>query len=422
MSTPTTQVHTSFDIQWVRKQFPAFSRQINGFPAAFLDGPGGTQVPQRVIDAISDYLICCNANTHGQYPTSRDSDAVLAQAHQAMADFLNCDADEVAFGPNMTTLTLSLSRAIGRALKAGDEIVVTNLDHSANVSPWVALEELGVKIQRVDINPDDCTLNLADLKSKLNSRTRVVAVGYASNAVGTVNPVAEITKLAHEAGALVFIDAVHYAPHGLIDVRAIDCDFLACSPYKFFGPHSGVLFGKRERLKVLKPYKVRPASNDLPDAWETGTQNHECMAGVLAAVDYIAGIGRRASDEKLGRRQALEVAFGAIHGYERQLMEKLIAGLLAIPGVTVYGIRDPKQFDQRVGTVSIRMKGHSPAEIANQLGDKGLFTWDGNFYALDLTERLGIEDQGGLLRIGVLHYNAEQEIERLLAELRAMGS
>ncbi|PWT72989.1 MAG: cysteine desulfurase-like protein [Proteobacteria bacterium] len=430
MSTTTTPAQASFDIEWVRQQFPSFQRKIHGQPAAFLDGPGGTQVPQRVIDAISDYLVRCNANTHGQYATSRESDQLILEAHQAMADFLNCDADEVAFGPNMTTLTLALSRAIGRTLKPGDEIVVTRLDHSANVSPWVALEELGVKIQRVDLNVEDCTLNMADLKSKLNQRTRVVAVGYASNGVGTVNPVAEITRLAHQVGALVFIDAVHYAPHGLIDVRAIGCDFLACSPYKFFGPHSGVLYGKREKFKALKPYKVRPASNDLPDAWETGTQNHECMAGVLAAVDYIADIGRRmgfhfAKDASSGvptlkRRQALEVAYAEIHRYERSLTEKLIRGLLAIPGITVYGVRDPKQFDQRVGTVSMRMKDRTPQQIATRLGGKGLFTWDGNFYALDLTERLGVEEQGGLLRIGVLHYNTEAEVDRLLGELRSM--
>jgi len=419
MSTTTTSAHTSFDIQWVREQFPAFARKINGYPAAFLDGPGGTQVPQRVIDAISDYLVRCNANTHGMYPTSRESDEVIAQAHQAMADFLHCDAEEVAFGPNMTTLTLALSRAIGRTLKAGDEIVVTALDHSANVSPWEALQELGVVIRRVDINTDDCTLNLADLKSKVNDRTRVVAVGYASNGVGTINPVADITRLAHQAGALVFIDAVHYAPHGLIDVRAIDCDFLACSPYKFFGPHSGVLFGKRKQMKELKPYKVRPAANNLPDAWETGTQNHECMAGVLAAVDYIAAIGRHATGKKMSRRESLVAAYAEIHDYERHLTDRLISGLLDIPGVTVYGIRDKGRFDQRVGTVSIRMNGHMPQQMATRLGEKGLFTWDGNFYALDLTERLGVESKGGLLRIGVLHYNTEDEIDRLLAELRA---
>jgi selenocysteine lyase/cysteine desulfurase len=232
--------------------------------------------------------------------------------------------------------------------------------------------------------------------------------------------VAEITRLAHAAGAQVFIDAVHYAPHGLIDVRAIDCDFLACSPYKFFGPHAGVLFGKRERMQALKPYKVRPASNHLPDAWETGTQNHECMAGVMAAVDYIAEIGRRSKGGGLGRREALRAAYEAIHRHERQLTEKLIAGLLAIPGITVYGITDPTRFDERVGTISIRMKNYTPHEIASRLGDKGLFTWDGNFYALDLTEHLGVEDQGGLLRIGIVHYNTAEEIERLLAELRSL--
>jgi len=422
MSSTTTSAPAVLDLPWVRDQFPSFRRKINGHPAAFLDGPGGTQVPQSVIDAIADYLVRCNANTHGQYATSRESDQLIADAHQAMADFLHCDADEVAFGPNMTTLTLGLSRAIGRTLKPGDEIVVTRLDHSANVSPWVALEELGVKIQRVDFNPADCTLDLADLKSKLNARTRVVAVGYASNAVGTVNPVAEITRLAHNVGALVFIDAVHYAPHGLIDVRAIECDFLACSPYKFFGPHSGVLYGKREKLQALKPYKVRPASNDLPDAWETGTQNHECMAGVLAAVEYIASIGHRSSEEKLTRRAALQSAYRHIHNHERRLTEKLVSGLLAIPGVTVYGITDPRHFDHRVGTISIRMRTRTPHQIADHLGNKGLFTWDGNFYALDVTERLGVEDQGGLVRIGILHYNSDDEIDRLLAELKFLSS
>jgi cysteine desulfurase family protein (TIGR01976 family) len=415
-----SRTQASFDIQWMREQFPSFKRKVNGYAAAFLDGPGGTQVPQGVIDAISDYLVRCNANTHGQYATSRESDEVIAQAHQAMADFLNCDADEVAFGANMTTLTLSLSRAVGRTLQAGDEVLVTRLDHSANVSPWVALEELGVRIQRVDFNPSDCTLDLEQLKSKLNGRTRMVAVGYASNAVGTINPVAEITRMAHAAGAQVFIDAVHYAPHGLIDVRAIDCDFLACSPYKCFGPHSGVLYGKRERMQALKPYKVRPASNELPHAWETGTQNHECMAGVLAAVEYIASIGNYNAGT-LTRRESLKLAYAAIHQHERRLTEKLISGLLAISGVTVYGITDAPRFDRRVGTVSIRMKGHTPHDIAKHLGEKGLFTWDGNFYALDLTERLGVEGDGGLLRIGVLHYNTEEEIERLLAELRSLS-
>jgi cysteine desulfurase family protein (TIGR01976 family) len=422
MSIPTaTAAQSSLDIEWIRDHFPAFNRVVNGHSAAFLDGPGGTQVPQRVIDAISDYLIRCNANTHGQYATSRESDGVIEQAHQAMADFLNCGADEVVFGPNMTTLTLALSRAIGRTLKAEDEVIVTRLDHSANVSPWAALEETGAKILHVDFNPDDCTLNIDDLKSKLSNKTKLVAVGYASNAVGTINPVAEITKLAHAAGAWCFIDAVHYAPHGLIDVRQIDCDFLACSPYKFFGPHSGVLYGKREHLKLLRPYKVRPASNDLPDAWETGTQNHECMAGVIAAVDYIASIGRHSSTEKLDRRAALTAAYARIHDHERQLTQQLIAGLLQIPGITIYGIRDPKQFDHRVGTVSIRIKGVSPHDAAKRLGDKGLFVWDGNFYALDLTERLGVEDSGGLIRIGVLHYNTEAEIDRLLQELRAIA-
>ncbi len=418
----TIPVQSSLDIEWVRAQFPAFARRVNGYPAAFLDGPGGTQVPHAVIDAISEYLVQSNANTHGQYVTSRESDEVIAHAHQAIADFLNCDADEVAFGPNMTTLTLSLSRAVGRTLKKGDEVVVTTLDHSANVSPWVALEEHGVTIRKVDINAADCTLDLNNLKSKLSGRTRVVAVGYASNAVGTINPVAEITRLARKVGAVVFVDAVHYAPHGLIDVRALDCDFLACSPYKFFGPHAGVLYGKRDKLQSLKPYKVRAASNNIPHAWETGTQNHEGMAGVRAAVDYIASISAHVSNVTLNRRSALKNSYELIHTYERELTTMLLAGLSEIPGVTVFGITNPACFNDRVGTVSIRMKSRTPQEIAKHVGDRGLFTWDGNFYALNLTERLGVEDKGGLLRIGVLHYNTADEVQRLLAELRKLAS
>ncbi len=410
-----------FDIQWIRGQFPALSKTVNGYPAAFFDGPGGTQVPQRVIDAMTGYLVRCNANTHGAYATSRESDQVIAEAHHAMADLLCCDADEVVFGPNMTTLTFALSRALSRELSAGDEIVVTTLDHSANVSPWEALQESGVVIRKVDIHPQDCTLDMDDLRAKLSSRTRLVAVGYASNAVGTVNPVGEIARLAHAAGALAFVDAVHYAPHGLIDVRALDCDFLACSPYKFFGPHAGVLYGKRERLKAMRPYKVRAATNELPDAWETGTQNHEAMAGVTAAVDYLADIGRRAAGAGMARRAALGAAFAETHGYEARLTEMLISGLLDIPGLTFYGVRERARFEQRVGTVSIRLERHSPNEIATRLAERGLFTWDGNFYALDLTERLGVEDNGGLLRIGIVHYNTADEVQRLLAELRSIA-
>jgi cysteine desulfurase family protein (TIGR01976 family) len=411
----------TLDIDWVRRQFPALALEVEGRPAAYFDGPGGTQVPQRVIDAMRDYLAGSNANTHGAFATSRKSDAVIAQAHAAMADLLGCDAEEVVFGPNMTSLTFSLSRALGRELGPGDEIVVTRMDHDGNVAPWCALEERGCRTRFVDINPSDCTLDMADLERQITPRTRVVAFGYASNAVGTINGVEEIIRRAHAAGALAFVDAVHYAPHGPIDVRRLDCDFLACSPYKLFGPHSGVLYGKREHLSRLRPYKVRPASEENPYRWETGTQNHEGQAGIVGAVDYLAELGRRASPGAVSRRAALLAAYDVIRPYERSLLERLISGLLALPGLTLYGIKDPARFGQRVPTVAIRMAGHSPRELATYLGERGIFTWDGNYYALNLSERLGVEPSGGMLRIGLVHYNTSEEVDRLLAALRQLG-
>jgi cysteine desulfurase family protein (TIGR01976 family) len=390
---------------------------VNGHPAAFLDGPAGTQVPKQVMDAIQKYLLNSNANTCGAFATSRASDAMIASARAAMADFFHCDQDEVVFGQNMTTITFALSRAIGRDLKPGDEIVVTTLDHDANVAPWRALEEKGVVIRQVDIREADCTLDLDDLKRKITSKTKVVAVGYASNAVGTINPVAEITKLAHDAGALMFIDAVHYAPHGPIDVRALDCDFLACSPYKFFGPHMGTLYGKREHLLRLKPYKVRPAYDSLPDRWETGTQLHELIAGVAAAVDYIAELGRRCDPSAQDRRSALLAAYRATRQHEMALLSQLIPGLLAIPGLQFFGITDANRFSERCSTVSVRLPNHKPVEVAAFLGERGIFTWDGNYYAVNLTECLGVEQTGGLLRIGLVHYNTAEEVGRLLAAL-----
>ena len=406
-----------FDIRWVRAQFPALRQEVNGRPAVFFDAPGGTQVPERVIDAMRDYLASSNANTHGAFVTSRRSDEIIANAHGAVADLLGCDTDEVVFGPNMTTLAFALSRAIGRELKPGDELIVTRLDHDANVAPWVALEERGAVVRFVDIHPQDCMLDMDDLKRQIDKRTRVVAAGYAANAVGTINDVAEVVRLSHRVGALAFIDAVHYAPHGPIDVRALDCDFLACSSYKFFGPHCGVLYGKREHLTRLQPYKVRPASEALPDRWETGTQNHEGQAGVAAAIDYVAELGRRVSPEASTRRAQLLAAYSAIRDYERGLAERLISGLLIIPGLTFYGIRDPERFDHRTPTVAIRMEGHTPRQLAEYLGECGIFTWDGNYYALNLTERLGVESTGGMLRIGLVHYNTAEEVDRLLAAL-----
>src|SRR5262252_4235187 len=350
------------DIPWVRRQFPALKQTVNGKPAVFFDAPGGTQVPQRVIDAISEYLSKWNANLGGAFLTSQRTDKIIADAHAAMADFLNCDADEVVFGPNMTTLTFAASRAIGREFKSGDELLVTVLDHDANVSPWVALEERGVKVPTADIKPSDCTLDMFDLQAKIRRSTRLVAVGYAANAVGTINDVAEVVRLAHGVGALAFIDAVHFAPHGLIDVRALDCDFLACSSYKFFGPHMGILYGKREHLKRFKPYKVRPNTNAIPNCWEWGTLNHECIAGIEACVEYIADIGRRSrasldgpfdsapgrqarrlspESEMATRRKDIEGAYAVIHEHERALLETMMGGLKTIPGLKIYGISDP---------------------------------------------------------------------------------
>jgi cysteine desulfurase family protein (TIGR01976 family) len=411
----------TLDIAWARAQFPALAQKVNGRSAIFFDGPGGTQVSQRVIDAMRDYLVRSNANTHGAFATSRRSDEIIAAAHAAVADLLGCDADEVVFGPNMTALTFALSHAIGRELRPGDEVVVTRLDHDANVAPWLALEERGAVIRTVDIHVEDCTLDVADLSRQINRHTRLVAVGYASNAVGTINDVAEIVRLAHGVGAMAFIDAVHYAPHGSIDVRALDCDFLACSPYKFFGPHTGALYGKREHLMRLRPYKVRPAADQIPDRWETGTQNHEGLAGVAAAVDYLAELGRRADPAGTTRRSALLAAYEAIRPYELGLVERLIAGLLEVPGLTFYGIRDPARFDRRVPTVAVRLAGHTPRKLAEFLAARGIFTWDGNYYALNLTERLGVESSGGMLRIGLVHYSTEEEVERLLAALRELA-
>ena len=440
------------DLDWVRSQFPSLSLKVNGHAATFLDGPGGTQVPQRVMDAISGYLRESNANTQGAYATSRRTDEVIAGARSAMAGFLGCDSDEVVFGPNMTTLTFAMSRAIGRELRAGDEILLTHLDHDANISPWRALEERGVKIQFAEINEDDCTLDMQDLASKLNSRTKVVSVGYASNAVGTINDVKTIVRLAHDVGALAYIAAVHYAPHGPIDVRELDCDFLACSTYKFFGPHMGVLYGKREHLARLTPYKVRVNTNAVPQRWEWGTLNHECIAGITACVEYLAELGTRAARTitkhvgpgaltlanersspaaaksargevllKAFRREAIQAAYPMIQAHERNLAERMLRGLAQIQSLRLYGISDLSRLEHRCPTFAIRMEGRTPLELATSLGERAIFTWDGNYYAINLTERLGVEKDGGFLRIGLVHYNTEEEVERVLQELAAFS-
>jgi len=423
MSTQTlNRKSAALDIAWVREQFPALKLQVNGRTAAFLDGPGGTQVPQRVIDAVTNYFVESNANVGGAYLTSERNDAMLAEAHRAMADLLGCDPDEVSFGQNMTTLTLLLSRAIGRELKAGDEILLTWLDHDGNVSPWLVLEEKGVVIKRAEVNTADCTLRLDDLAGKITPRTKVVAVGYASNAVGTINPVKEIVRLAHAAGALAVIDAVHYAPHGAIDVRDLDCDFLLCSPYKFFAPHSGVMYGKRAVSSRLRPYKVRAQFDRLPEQWETGTLSHENIAGVLAAIEYLADVGRHSEASASSRRAALLVAYAAIQVYECGLMQPLISGLLAIPGLKLYGITDPARFGGRTPTVAVRIEGHTPIELARKLGERGIFTWDGHYFALDLARRLDVQSTGGWLRIGLVHYNTAEEVARVVEELRNIAA
>src|ERR1700723_1057791 len=416
-SSSPLSLSAALDLAWVRAQFPALAQKVNGQPAVFLDGPGGTQVPHRVIDAIADYLAHNNANTGGAYLTSRNTDRMIAETRLAMGDFLNCDADEIVFGPTMTTLTYAMSRALGRDLGPGDEIVLTLLDHDANFSPWKALEEKGVNIRAVRFNEGDCTLDMRDLAAKIGERTKIVAVGYASNAVGTINNVAEVVRLARQAGALSYIDAVHYAPHGPIDVRALDCDFLVCSTYKFFGPHMGVLYGKREHLKRLEPYKVRANTNAIPNRWEWGTLNHECIAGITACVDYLADVGRQVNRSASTRRAALWAAYEAIQKHERKLMESLIRGLVAIHGLKLYGISDAKRFDQRCPTLAVRSNGRTPLELATRLGERGFFTWDGNYYALNLTERLDVEKDGGFLRIGLAHYNTAEEVERLLSAL-----
>ncbi|MBD2447193.1 cysteine desulfurase-like protein [Nostoc sp. FACHB-152] len=439
------------DLKWIRGQFPALTQKVNGQQAIFFDGPGGTQVPGAVLDAMSDYLVRSNANAHGAFVTSNRTDATIASARAAIADFLGCSSDEVVFGANMTTLTFALSRAIGRELQPGDEIIVTRLDHYANVSSWYALEEKGVTIRVVDIHVDDCTLDMSELEKLINPRTKLVAVGYASNAVGTISDVAAIVRLAHAVGAWVFVDAVHYVPHAPINVHALGCDFLACSAYKFFGPHVGILYGKRELLARLQPYKVKPAPDEVPSRWETGTLNHEGLAGVVAAINYLTKLGCHVSpsiDNELvaalieadkeglqtfscprflkspepssitsayhSRRAALVTAMSAIQQYERELSHKLIPGLLEIPGISFYGITDPTRFAWRTPTVGIRLAGKTPESVAKALGDRGIFTWHGHFYAISLIEKLDVAASGGLLRIGLAHYNTVEEIHQLL--------
>ena len=412
------------DLSSYRRYFPSLTQVVDGKQAIYLDNPGGTQVAQQVIDAMISYFRESNANTHGAFLTSKRTDRVIAAARSAMADFLHAASpDEIVFGPNMTTLTFAFSRAIGKTLQPGDEIVVTVLDHDANVAPWLALQERGVVIRTVDVHPENVTLDMQDMRVKITDRTRLVAVGYASNAVGTINDVTTIIRWAHEVGALAWIDAVQFAPHGPIDVQLLDADFLVCSSYKFFGPHLGILYAKTEHLETFPAYKVRPASNKAPDRWETGTQNHEGLAGLVGVIDYLALLGREHSTRYsnifhatsyTGRRYELKIAMHAVMDYERGLSAQLLAGLRELKGVKVYGITDPQQLSWRVPTIACNVEGHSARELAEYLASHSIFAWDGNYYALGIMERLGLEERGGALRLGMAHYNTLDEIDRVL--------
>lgn len=416
------------DLSPLRAEFPALQQTDDqDRPYVFFDGPGGTQVPQSVIDAMADYFVKANANHGGLFITSQRNDEVIKQAREAMADFLNAPSpNEIVFGANMTTLTYNLSRVIGRLIQPGDEIVVTRLDHDANVSPWVALKEQGATIKWADFDVEDCRLDLEHLTSLLTSKTKLVAVGYASNAVGTINPISRIAALARNVGAWLWVDAVHYAPHGPIDVQALGCDFLVCSAYKFFGPHVGVLWGKHDLLEQLDAYKVRPAKSSAPHKFETGTLNHEGLAGTTAAVDYLAALGRHYGNEAdnltayEGRRKELKQAMRTVAAYEQSLFKYMLAELQQISGLRIYGITNPEEFNQRCPTVAFTREGFTPAQIAEHLGQHNIFVWNGNYYALGVTERLGVEESGGMVRVGLAHYNTIAEVDRLIAALKAM--
>jgi len=415
----------SLDVSMIREQFPALSKK-----AIYLDNPAGTQVAQSVLDRMMTYLKDYNANHAGAFKTSRLSDAIIDETRRALADFLNASRpEEIIFGPNMTTLTFNLSRAIGRWLRAGDEIVVTHLDHDANITPWVMVaEERQCKVRWVDFRREDGTLNMDNLQAALENKPRLVAVGYASNALGTINPVADIVKMAKDVDALVFIDAVQYAPHGPIDVQALGCDFLACSAYKFFGPHVGILYGKYDLLNQLEAYKVRPAPIYPPGKFETGTQNFEGIAGVLGAIEYLEWVGAEFGEryaEKYGkhlqgRKLYLKQAMTAIRAYEYELGRDLLENLEETPGVTIHGIRDARRIEERVPTFSFTVKGKHPRQLAKALDKDGIYVWDGNYYALAVTEWLGLEESGGMVRVGPVHYNTEKEIQQFGDALRRL--
>ncbi len=410
----------------IRDHFPALSRTLDGQPVAYLDGPGGTQVPRECIDARRAYLERSNANQGGAFATSQETDVILHEAHAATADFLGAhDPAEISFGPNMTTLTFALSRALGTEMGPGDEVIVTRLDHDANVAPWLAMAaDCGATVRWLDFRPDDCTLDLDGLDAMVGERTRLVAVGLASNAVGTINDVGRIVEVAHAYGALVFVDAVHAAPHVPMDVASLRADFLACSPYKFFGPHLGALYGRRELLERLPAYRVRPAGDQLPGKWEVGTQSHESLAGLLGTYRYLESLGRAygGASHGDGRRATMEAAMSVIRGHENGLIGPLLEGLESVPGLRLYGITARERLSERVPTVAFTLTGHHPRAVAEHLAARAINVWDGNYYALEVLRGLGLDDSGGMVRVGLVHYNTTNEIERLVHALRELVS
>jgi cysteine desulfurase family protein (TIGR01976 family) len=419
------------DLRPLRSKFPALQEtDQQGRPYVYFDGPGGPQVPQQVMDAMADYFVCANANHGGNFITSRRNDEIIDHARDVMADFFNASTGkEIVFGANMTTLTFSFSRAIGRILQPGNEIIVTHLDHDGNIAPWLALQEKGVVIKWANFNVEDCRLDLKHLASLLSDRTKLVAVVYASNAVGTINPINQISEMVHAAGAWLWVDAVHYAPHGPIDVKSAGVDFLVCSAYKFFGPHVGVLWGRMDLLEQLAAYKVRPSKSTPPQKFETGTLNHEGLAGVLAAIDYLTDVGGEYGNKIAliddcdlsqyeGRRKKLKQAMNIIAAYERPLFAHMLTEIQKLSGITIYGITNPNEFDQRCPTLAFTMEGLTPQDIATYLGNQGIFVWHGNYYALAVTERLGVEDSGGMVRVGLAHYNTREEVDRLVWALK----
>jgi len=405
------------DLSHVRSRFPALAREQDGRPVVFADAPGGSHVPETVIEAIGGYLRSSNANTHGAFATSEETDLVIAETHRAAADLLHADPDEVVFGPNSTTLLLAFSRSIAGTLGPGDEVVVTRFDHDANVRPWIlAAEDAGATIRWADLRDEDVTLDEASLQSALSERTRVVAFSLASNAVGSITPAPRLVRMIRERSrdAVVCVDGVHIAQHRSIDVRAIGADIVVCSPYKIFGPHLGILFGRRELLTSLRPYKLRPASDEIPDRWETGTQNHEGYAGFAAATDYLAGL----TDATGSRGERIASAFrDAIVPWEAELSRRFLDGVAALPHVRLFGIADPARTGERTPTFAVRVGEQHPLETAKALAARGIYVWDGHYYAIELMERLGLLETGGAVRIGFCHYNTPDEVDRVLEAL-----